>query len=76
MKFKEVRIQIVLMLIVLLQLLSTITKGNSLFQSKRMKQFEMESNINLNEDIYTIQADGVIVNKYLSGSRYLQTFKD
>ena len=64
------------MLIVLLQLLSTITKGNSLFQSKRMKQFEMESNINLNEDIYTIQADGVIVNKYLSGSRYLQTFKD
>lgn len=64
------------MLIVLLQLLSTIAKGNSLFQSKRMKQFEIESNINQNEDIYTIQADGVIVDKYLSGSRYLQTFKD
>lgn len=75
MKFKEVRIQIVLMLIVLLQLLSTISKGDSLFQSKREKQLEFEININLNEDNYSIKADGVVVNKYLNGSRYLQTFE-
>ncbi len=73
MKYKEVRVQIVLMIIVLFQLISTMANGYSGSKPRKKSRIILENSIECIDNRFTMKADGVIVNKFQTNSRYQQS---